>query len=350
MKATRTSSTYRPQSVPGTPNVRRSDSYISEGFAFKVDDYVGRQDLFLTGSANQFHYDHLTELDNTGYQFDGGVLWKLTSILNGKFDVSRTRAMTSFLDTMSTSLSLQTEQRETMDVTLKVAPEWKLNGTGYSRASDQTQPDAPDLKLSEQSGTMALSYLGLGNFTAGADAGYLSGRYTGALVTVQPMFQLSSYQQTTFDLLATYKAGGRSTFSGSVGYSDRVSPSGLNNTSGVTGNLSFQDQLTPKTSITLVGSRVINSYLTTASSEIDTSAQASVDWRATYKLDVQLSYLFTYRDFPDQPGYGFPRRHISGGHSAVHCAKSKLSAASLARDKSLRQCADPSLQSRGRRT
>src|SRR5882757_6110820 len=214
--------------IPGTDNLRRSDSYISEGATFGLHDLVGKQDLFLNASVSRFHYDHLTELDHTDYAFDGGVIWKLNRILSGNVEVARTRAMTSFLDTSSTLLSLTTDQRESAQASLKIASDWRLDGTGYTHSMEQTQPNGPDTRLSEQSGTVALNYLGFGNFTSGVDAGYLSGSYTGGPMNLQP-----SYHQITFDLLGTYKAGGRSTFNGSVGYSDRGSSTGVNSTSGV---------------------------------------------------------------------------------------------------------------------
>jgi len=64
--------------------------------------------------------------------------------------------------------------------------------------------------------------------------------------------------------------------------------------------------LTPKTSISVDFRRAINSYLTTASSEIDSSAQIGAAWRATFKLEVRLDYTYTYREFPDQTPTGYP--------------------------------------------
>ena len=287
---------------PGTDNLRRSDTYISEGATFGLHDFVGRQDLFLTASVTKFQYDHLTELDNTGYTFDGGMNWELNRILNGNIEVGRTRAMTPFLDTSSSTLSQTTDQRESAGARLKIASNWRLDGTGSTHTSEQSQAVGPETRLSEQSGTVALNYLGFGNFTSGVDAGYLSGKYTGGGPTnLQP-----SYHQITFDLLGAYKASGRSSFTGSVGYSTRESASGANSTSGTTGDISFLDQLTPKTSFSVDVRRAINSYLTNAGSEIDTSAAVGATWLATFKLDVHLGYTYMYREFPNQTPAGYP--------------------------------------------
>jgi hypothetical protein len=47
-------------------------------------------------------------------------------------------------------------------------------------------------------------------------------------------------------------------------------------------------------------SRLISSYVSSASSEIDTLAGLGATWQATYKLGVIVGYTFTYRDYPGQ--------------------------------------------------
>ena len=92
----------------------------------------------------------------------------------------------------------------------------------------------------------------------------------------------------------------RTSLEGQIGYSRRTSQTNSNDTSGLTGAISFKDQLTPKTSVTLGISRAINSYYLNSSSEIDSSASAGVSWQATYKLAVSAGYTFSYRNFPGQ--------------------------------------------------
>jgi hypothetical protein len=297
---------------PGTTSTRQSDTYITDAASFTLDDAIGKQDLFLSGSVDQYHYSHLRQLDNTGYQIDGGLKWQMNTSFDGRLEASETRAMTSFLDTSSTTLSVQTARRESAQLNFKIATDWRLSGSGSTQTTEQTQANGPSLRLLDQLGSLALTYLGFGNFTSGMDVGYATGRYSGGLVNIEPTYEILpsyqplSYHQTSADLTATYRAGGRSTFSGGIGYSNRSSAAEINSSSGVTGNLSFQDQLTPKTSISISASRAINSYITTASSEFDTSVQTNVNWQATYKLNASAGYVFTFRQFPDQPPIGYP--------------------------------------------
>ncbi len=47
--------------------------------------------------------------------------------------------------------------------------------------------------------------------------------------------------------------------------------------------------------------RAVNSYLTNAGSELDTSAGATVNWQATYRLLVRADYSYMYSRFPLTP-------------------------------------------------
>jgi hypothetical protein len=74
----------------------------------------------------------------------------------------------------------------------------------------------------------------------------------------------------------------------------------VNDVSGVTGHLDYNNQLTSKTSAHIAADRVINSYLTNGASEIDTSIGASVLWQATFRIGVTPGYMWLYRFLPEQ--------------------------------------------------
>jgi hypothetical protein len=256
----------------------------------------GRQQIYATASTKVYDYQRFTELNHNSYNVDAGLMWKLGEPLDGKLDVTRTHTMVPFFDLSGTALalSLETEQRETVQIGLKLSSEWKVEGSAYTSRADQPISGAPNLQLTQTSGTTSIEYLGFGGLTSGLTAGYLSGDYSGSNGNLNP-----SYSQSTAGFLANYKHN-RTTFEGQVGYSRRVSGTGSDNTSGVTGLLDFKHQLTPKTSYKVKIDRTINSYFLNSGSEIDTEAGASVDWQATYKLEGTLGYTFTYRDYPRQ--------------------------------------------------
>jgi Putative beta-barrel porin 2 len=278
----------------------RSDTYYAYGAEFDTRYLWGRQQLYATASTTESRYQHFTDLDHTDYALDAGLNWKLGSPWDGRLDVTRTRSMVPFLNLSGSVvvLTIATEQRETLDVGLKLADDWKVTGSASTSQTDQPIPDEPNLQLTQTSGTLALKYLGIGKLTSGITAGYLSGRYSGSNSALN-----ASYDQETFGFLASYKVFNRTTFEGQVGYTIRSSATGLDNTSGLTARLSLEERLTPRTSFSVRIGRSINSYLPSLGSEIDTDAGVTVSWRATYKLTASLGYTFTYRDYPPQPGY-----------------------------------------------
>jgi Putative beta-barrel porin 2 len=278
----------------GVANTVRSDTYYSYGARFDLDYLMGRQRFFASAGTTEFNYQRHTQLDHDDYRLDAGLNWTLTSLLNGKIDVTRTRSMVPFYDLGGTSLSLETLQREEAEADYLISPEWRLEGDAYTSKLDEPLPDTPDLSLTETSGKVTVRYLGITRFTAGGFVSYSSGSYQGITGSTNP-----DYHQAATGIATTFRSP-RSTYEGQLGYSRRTSTDGTDNTSGVTGQLRLREQLTEKTSATFEVGRSIQSYLLNTGSEIDSSAGLSAEWQATYKLAVSLGYMYTYRDYPGQ--------------------------------------------------
>ena len=281
---------------PGTTNFKRSDTFFAYGADAGATYDFGQQQLFGSLYAKQFEYQHYTGLDHNDYRFDGGLKWKLGDVLDGKLEAARTHTMVPFYDLSGSplSLSIVTDQKDTATVGVKLTDAWRLEGTGYISRANEPIPEAPDLQLTQKSGGASIEYLGVSGLTSGLTAVYLVGNYDGSNGTVDPTFR-----QETVAFLAKYKFV-RTTMEGQVGYSRRTSPTGIDNTSGITGDIDFKHQLTPKTSVTAKLERAINSYFLNSSAEIDTNASVGLTWQTTYKLEVSGSYTFSYRNYPGQ--------------------------------------------------
>ncbi len=279
---------------PGIDQSRRSDTLLSYAALFNVDYSWSRQDFYASASTTKYDYQHFSQLDHDEYKFDGGMNWKFGPIVAGKLDVTRNHTMVPFFDLNGTTLSLQTEQRELAEIGLTMTRRWRIEASGYHTTLDEPLPQAPELRLTESSGTAALNYLGTTGFTTGVYTSYASGHFDGTGSTLNP-----SYHETSEGLQTKLQLA-RSSLEGNVGYSRRSSITGTDDSSGFTGNVTAKYQLTPKTSIGATFVRAINSFLLNAGSEIDTSTGVAIDWRATYKTAVSLGYTFTYREFPGQ--------------------------------------------------
>jgi hypothetical protein len=281
---------------PGTNNFRRSDTYFAYGATLDGSYKWGRQELFGTLYSKEFNYQHYTNLDHNDYKIDGGLNWKLGELWDGKLEGARTHNMVPFYNLSGSplALSIVTEQKESALIGLKLSSEWRLEGSGFFSRANEPIPEAPDLQLTQKSGSMSLEYLGIAGLTSGLTAVYLSGDYDGTNGTINP-----SFRQETVAFLADYKLR-RTTVEGQVGYSRRTSDTGTDNTSGLTGLIDFKQQLTPKTSVMAKIERTINSYFLNAGSEIDTDASVGINWQTTYKLAVSAGYTFSYRNYPGQ--------------------------------------------------
>ncbi len=295
--------------VPGTNDFHYSDTYYSYGGQVALNENYSQQNWFANAALTRFVYDHFTNLTHNEYNVDGGWNWKIGTNWDGRLDVSHSRTMVAFTEIVQLEIAFATEQRETAVVGYQLMPEWRLEGSGYTRKVDEPLFDEPNLQLTESSGTLAVKYGSASALTSGIAGSYSHGSYTGVSSSPEaiPFF---AYDQKNIDLTATYQpskttgfgVSGVSTFDGAVGWSDRTSPSNASSISGLTGHLDYNNQITGKTSARIAVDRAINSYITNAASEIDTSVALSAAWQATYRISVAPAYTWLYRFLPLQ-GY-----------------------------------------------
>ncbi len=288
---------YGPNNQPiGGPNeFRHADTFYAYSALADLNYQWSQQQFYLYANDTQYDYDHFTQLTHNEYNVDGGWNWKLGRLLDGTLDVYRNRSLVAFTNVIQSEISFQTEQRESAKVDFQFVPDWRLEGTAFYHTIDEPLYGTPNLVLYEESGTAALLYTARAGLTAGLSVNYLAGHFTGAPQTLDP-----AYQQTTEDLVATYKATGASTFKGELGYTRRTSVNGIDNLSGPTGALDYKNQLTGKTSVDFRVDRQITSFIATTGSQIQTDASVNADWKATYKIDVQPGYTWTYLSMPGQ--------------------------------------------------
>jgi hypothetical protein len=284
-----------------------SDTMLGYGAKLDATYLVDQQQFRGVVSGERYQYDRFTELNHNEYTLDGAWNWRLDGLFDGLLEVTRVRTMVSLYNLVQAQLALQTEQRETAKIGFQATPDWRLEAGGYTRHDVQPEVGAPDLSLTESSGTGAFKYTGTAGVTAGVSAGYLHGSYGGAnldngidIIAVPP-----DYQQTNFDLTATDVVTGKSSFNGDIGYSRRSSAgastaAAINSVSGVTGIFDYKRALTGKTTLDLTLSRQINAFLYDTGSEIDTIGGIGANWQATYKVGVALTYNYTYRQLPGQ--------------------------------------------------
>lgn len=265
----------------------------------------GPERLTLNASATRDDYDRFSFLNNYAYDLGAALDWRLNPVVDGTAAYKQTRYMAPFTNTFATSLLLDDERTGSVTGRILMTPEWRLDLTPELHELDTPVPGFPDFKLRERVGIAGLNYLGFGKLMAGMQLTYDDGRYEGIAAATR-------YQQRDADLTANYKVSGLSTFSAAAGYSERSSeanpadsaptPSGifagyggnLGTTSGATGTLTYQRDLTGKTSVRLSLFRRVDSYAAGANPEIGTGGEVGMTWKADPKIVVNLNYGLTH--------------------------------------------------------
>ncbi len=282
--------------LPGIIDAQRNDTSLAGTGALQARYRWGRQQLFASLDGTDFRYNHFTVLNHDEYNFGGGVSWKLTQSLDGVIEASRSRRMVSFTEVNLPLLSLQTERRELARAGIQLRPDWRLEFDAKNRRVTQTLQGLPDLHLAEKIGMATLLFGGRGGMTAGLSASYADGDFAGSngSATGNP-----TYRQTSGELVLNYKSS-RTAITGHGGYTRRASTIAQDNIEGVTGELSIVQHLSGKTTVDMLFSRTVSSYITGAGSELDNVAGMNVHWQTTKKVGVVLGYTLTYRELPKQ--------------------------------------------------
>jgi hypothetical protein len=289
---------YLPSNFPvpqGNGGPTFADNWLRSLAGLDATYLWDRQKFFATAEVRRFDYDHFSYLDHTEVLVHAGMDWQLTNLLDGVIDYRHERSAVPFQDLVdSTQLFLQTEDVGSASINVHVSPEWLLETQAKYRELDSPRPQALDLSLHESSVEESARYLGVAHLSAGLDLKYLNGQYEN-----DPSVPTLPYHQGTAQLAAEYDVAGLTRFNGAVGYTRRSQIGG--DVSGITGAIGYQQQITGKTSIDLELNRAVNSYITTAGSEVDSSASLMFVWRATYKINVNAGYTWTENNYPQTP-------------------------------------------------
>lgn len=315
-----------------------SDYYYAYGAGLVLNEQISQQNLYLRGSDTEYAYHRFSQLTHNEYNVNGGWLWKIGQDVNGSIDVLRTRTMVPFTEVISVVMSLETDQRENASVGFLFTPEWRIDLNGYRDEVREPLPaqGEPNLKFNDTGGGALISFLGAGEWVANANVTYQHGGFEGAapaapIPRLPHTFFLPSldvgtgiplpgtptgffgpaYNQWAESVGTTYSPAGQgagvSTFDLAIGHTQRTSPFGVNNESGVTGHLDYNRQLTGKTSVSLALDRDVLTYIAAAGGVISNSGALNGLWKATYKTSFSVGYDLVYVQLPEQGPVGTMR-------------------------------------------
>ena len=251
------------------------------------------QKLTAQLEGRRFEYSHYGALDHSEYLADITLNWRLTSLLDGLVEAHQEHAMAPFYLGNSTQLTLNTDRDIGGKANFNFNPDWRLEGGILFHKLDSPLQNFPDFVERDTTTHLRLVNVSVSHLEYGIAFDRIDGRFENA-VDVGPFTQNNS------KLTVQYTVSALTTFNASAGYSKREQTSNGGNVSGFTGDLRYTRQLTPKTSVSVDVSRAVNSYLAAAASEIDTTVTAAVNWQATYRILVALSYSYVHSNFVGQ--------------------------------------------------
>jgi hypothetical protein len=265
-----------------------------------------QQSLYANAEARRFDYNNFDTLNHTEALLNGGVNWKLASLVDGTLDYRHERRMVPFMDYQpTTALELETEDIGAASLNFQIGPIFRWENRGSVRNLDSPRLNAPLLNLRENELHEGFRYIGIADLSVGVDGDYLEGKFTHA----PPPFTTIPYHQTAVMLAADYKLTGISSFNGDVGYSRRTDSVG-GDVSAVTGALGYKRQITGKTSANLQLFRTMNSYVTTAGTELDSGVSLGAVWEATGKITVTPALQWMVSRFPGNQYNGSRSDHF----------------------------------------
>ena len=283
----------------------RGDHALDLSARFVEDIDFGRQDFTLDVRFGHLTYVLFTQLDHNEYNADAILKWKAGRIFDGTLGYSQEQSMVSFneLDNPQaapTSILLETSKTGSMNVNVDVTPIWRLESGAVLRNLNSPRPGYPNLVLDENTYKLALRNVSRAHLSFGLDTTFVDGKYQKSLLGQNP-----DYKQASYQLAADYVVSGLSAFSAAAGYTKRTQQGGnIGGTNGdvsaVTGKLGYNRKITAKTSIDIQIQRAVNSYVSTISSEIDSSANLALSWQATAKIISELHYGWINSDFPNE--------------------------------------------------
>ncbi len=253
---------------------------------------------FLEGRRLQF--DQFSQLDHSQYLLSGEFEWKLTEDLNGELGYWQERRMGAFSnrsesgflspgEPAQTELAIEHERNASGNFTLALTPTWRLQGGAQGRKLESPLQNAPDFQIVENSGRLGIKYLVSDAFASGVYGEYLDGRFEGTPGA-------GPFEQAAAGLSAEYSIDESNRMEARLGYAERENQAGSGSLSAVTGHFSYGHDVTDFTRADIQAFRRISSYTGGASTNLETGAGATLNWKPVEKTSLAVAYQWSQAD------------------------------------------------------
>lgn len=277
---------------------QRSDRARQAQAGIIVERPIGRQRLTGTAKVSRVTFDHYTQLDYNGKDFDGDLAWELGNRWSGHLGGSYVETLTPFSDTSTNQRNLRTTRRVNATAAWRFHPSWRLRG-GYTRNAYEYElvtqrVNDRDQDLVEFGG----DYLARSGSTVGLVARQVKGKYKNPRV-VGGVLLVNDFKQSELKTSINWQFSGITQIQVLAGYARReYDLNSSRNSSGLNGRTSIRWAPLGKVSFNAeawrefaaVESLVVNSSL-------NRGASVGATWAATGKISATASLRREKRRF-----------------------------------------------------
>jgi hypothetical protein len=248
-------------------------------------------------------FDHFEAISHRDHDVGAILDWRPSRVFDISLETSHSSNPVEIADVGGSENSQQKEFQNRATLRVRPTPQWQIALTPGWKKSTTDLPDAPDFKLREDSGKVALDFLGAGRLVPGVAVSQAKGRYSG-------IEDPTRYRDRTVQATLNYTATAASTFTFAAGRTQRntrlIEPSSdpaalarEGGDSAFTGALNFHRQLTVKTGINIAAYRYFQNYDAGVNTSVGTGISTGVTWAATAKISTSLDGGLSWSNIDD---------------------------------------------------
>jgi hypothetical protein len=273
----------------GTPTLDDSTLNYIAGLAINYN--ASHQKFYVSGEWRRIDYDTFTQFDHDEYTYAAGLDWKLTHLFDGVLSARQDRTMESYADIAVTQLILNTRSDINGQFNINLGSHWRTELVYDTSDLKAPLPTAPDYGQKEWVGTGRIKYLTATGLALGIEEIYEESEVVGTNEDI-------NIRTTTSNFVATYAATERFQLNASVGKAVQHRIETGDDDPSTVWDVAIVHQMTGKTSFTLNFYQRYVANAAAASTEVNTGGTAQINWKATGKIEVSVSYTDQSTRFP----------------------------------------------------
>lgn len=278
----------------------RADSIRTTALLAGMDQTLGRQRLFGNLSLRDTRYHGNPRFDNTNYSAQLGLDWSTVGRVSGSLSAYAGRSLLNFSANVFTpelARDLETTRSVGGRIAVGLVTQYSLEASGSHREVRNSLPDSgvQARNFDQDTAALGLRWRPSAVGSVAVSLGATQGRYPRFSTDAAGFYVADRFKRQDIQLSLTYAPSSGSQLEARVANGrTRYDLNQRRNFSGVTGNLTWNWQLSGKLRMTLSGGRDTgqDSYAATSALKAASTADYS---RVNTGLRTQLEYVATYK-------------------------------------------------------